>query len=781
MKLSYQVPILYAITSLLGFLLVFTLISLRMQDVLLLRSAADIESTTKIFARQVEDNISDYNRYTNLIASRTKLRSLVAESQFSASTSTYDGIAKIISDAKRSVPIVAGVHIEGVDRSTVIHTRKGVVSSDPGDRTVLTTHFVGFARDAEGTTLAEVKAPLFLDGEYLGIMTVFYYADDLFRSVLAHDLLSDTGEVILYSYGPLGVVPMSPFRFDAPMAGNVLYDDPDRSLFSFLERRALNSTFNNVIDYRGEEVIAHVAPIRGIDWLLVGKMDRREALASVWEVILFSAFAAAIALALSVFVWTAVSRTIIRPILIMRDVANKIRSGDFAASVPVLSNNEVGELAMSINALSKELGQLYTGMEKRIVDRTKEVEEKVSELEGKNTILEKTKSAMLNILEDVEEEKSRYKLQVAETKKFKQLADYSQDSIVLTDTDAEIVYVNKAWQKLNGFTESEALGMNPRVLKSGETPNELYNDMWEALTQGESFESEDVINKRKDGSVYNARLIIYPLLEDGKTKYYAGSHFDITSRKEADKAKNEFVSVASHQLRTPLSTIGWYAEMLFDGDVGKMTKKQLDLLHEIIVGNKRMVNLVNALLNVSRLDLGTFRIDSKPKSVHTVINTIIKMTAPQAEGYDIKVKKSFDKTIRKLKVDENLLMIVLENLISNAIKYTPKKGSVTIKTRKIKEGRKITHIAIDVKDTGFGIPAKDQRRIFEKLFRASNILEKEVAGTGLGLYIAKKIMITTGGDLTFVSKINKGTTFTAMIPVTGMIPQVGKRKLTLDA
>lgn len=249
---------------------------------------------------------------------------------------------------------------------------------------------------------------------------------------------------------------------------------------------------------------------------------------------------------------------------------------------------------------------------------------------------------------------------------------------------------------------------------------------------------------------------------------------EIFSPMEAvDKAKSEFVSLASHQLRTPLSTINWYAEMLLAGDAGTLSPEQKQFMDEIYKGNQRMVELVNALLNVSRIDLGTFAIDPEPTDLRTISDSLLTELMPQIKTREVIVDKKYDPDFPTLFLDPKLMRIVIQNLLTNAIKYTPAKGQVMIDLSRMK-----TMVEIKVSDTGFGIPKDQQSKIFTKLFRADNVREKETDGTGLGLYIVKSIIEQSGGSVRFDSVLDKGTTFYVTIPIVGMKKKEGVKGLS---
>jgi signal transduction histidine kinase len=247
---------------------------------------------------------------------------------------------------------------------------------------------------------------------------------------------------------------------------------------------------------------------------------------------------------------------------------------------------------------------------------------------------------------------------------------------------------------------------------------------------------------------------------------------DISREWDIDRSKTEFVSLASHQLRTPLSTISWYAEMLLAGDAGDLNKEQEDYLKEIYNGNKRMVELVNSLLNVSRIELGTLAIETEPTDLNKECESLLKELLPSITKKQIVLEKNIAENIPVIPADPKLVRIIFQNLLTNAIKYTPAHGKITIEISKNDKD-----ILLRVSDNGFGIPKNQQSKVFSKLFRADNAREKETEGTGLGLYIVKLVVEAANGKIWFESEENKGTTFYVTIPAAGMKKHKGTKSL----
>ena len=236
--------------------------------------------------------------------------------------------------------------------------------------------------------------------------------------------------------------------------------------------------------------------------------------------------------------------------------------------------------------------------------------------------------------------------------------------------------------------------------------------------------------------------------------------------------KTEFISLASHQLRTPLSAMKWFSEMLIHGDAGKLTDNQQKYAGYIYNSNERMIALVNSLLNVSRIESGRIIIDPVLINIKEILDPILIDIKLKTDAKKQKLSVEIGKDIPKIKLDEKLIREVYLNLLTNASKYTPDSGEINLKVY-IKNNQ----LYSEVKDTGFGILEKDKNKIFQKFFRGENIIQKDTEGTGLGLYLIKTIVETCSGKIWFESKENKGTTFYFTIPASGMKKKEGSIKL----
>ena len=262
---------------------------------------------------------------------------------------------------------------------------------------------------------------------------------------------------------------------------------------------------------------------------------------------------------------------------------------------------------------------------------------------------------------------------------------------------------------------------------------------------------------------------------EGKPIKMTGVNWDVTSESIVDQAKTEFVSLASHQLRTPLTSINWYTEMLLNGDAGAITPEQKGFLQEIYGSSRRMVDLVSALLNVSRIELGTFAVDPQMLNPVQIAQEALKDLQILSQKKELEIVEEHQE-IPAFPLDARLIRIIYDNLLTNAIKYTPEHGKIIL-SHTITPDPAGDILLIKVSDTGVGIPEAEQRKIFDKLYRASNVQNIDTQGTGLGLYIVKAIITAAGGSIRFESTENKGTTFFVTLPLSGMTKKAGSKPL----
>jgi len=362
------------------------------------------------------------------------------------------------------------------------------------------------------------------------------------------------------------------------------------------------------------------------------------------------------------------------------------------------------------------------------------------------------------------------------------------ESVIAVSVTGDIIFINEHAEKFLNVSPKEIQGKSIYEVLSvvDEEGNKIprgKRSVYQAIkTKKRAVESKSMVQTHV-GAPVPVLITASPVLLDGKLVGAVAVIRDVSRERAIDKAKSEFVSLASHQLRTPLSTINWYSEMLLDGDAGKVSKKQREYLDQIYTGNQRMIDLVNALLNVSRIELGTFAVEPEEMNFNDVVKDVLKEIEQTIDLRKLHLTVDCAK-LATMVADPRLLRMVVTNLLTNAVKYTPEGGEVKVSTAMVKGGEEVggrtargESIFFCVRDTGFGIPKEQHERIFQKLFRADNVRRKDTQGTGLGLYIVKSIIDLAGGKIWFTSEEDAGTTFFVLLPVHGMEKKDGAKRI----
>jgi len=229
--------------------------------------------------------------------------------------------------------------------------------------------------------------------------------------------------------------------------------------------------------------------------------------------------------------------------------------------------------------------------------------------------------------------------------------------------------------------------------------------------------------------------------------------------RQLDQTKDDFISMASHQLRTPLTSVKGYVSMVLDEDAGKVSPQQRKLLDQAFISSQRMVYLIADLLNVSRLKTGKFIIEAKPTNLAEVVESELEQLKETAKGRDLKLLFQRPKSFPSLNLDETKIRQVIMNFSDNAIYYTPAGGTITVGLVDKPESVELT-----VSDNGIGVPKSEQHHLFTKFYRAGNAKKARPDGTGLGLFMAQKVIVAQGGAIIFHSEENRGSTFGFSFP-----------------
>jgi signal transduction histidine kinase len=359
------------------------------------------------------------------------------------------------------------------------------------------------------------------------------------------------------------------------------------------------------------------------------------------------------------------------------------------------------------------------------------------------------------------------------------------DPVLVVDTNWRLILFNPAARKVFGITPRD-LGRK-LAIKDGIFSFDSFKNIIKKVeyttkekiknSQGQPGEEEVVIKKnnpiKAKQSVFNASGIdigendlIYKVFSaEVRDQYqvpvgYMKIFYDLTREKIVDKLKSEFVSITAHQLRTPLSSIKWVIKMVLDGDAGPINKEQADLLSKGYKSNERVINLVNDLLNVTRIEEGKFGFNFSKEDPSKIIDEIVAGHKELIESANIKLSVNKKAGIPEIKMDKEKIGIALSQFIDNAIRYTPNSGKIEISLEP--SG---SQIIFTIKDNGVGIPQPEINRLFTKFFRGANVVKMETEGNGLGLYIAKNIIDAHKGTVEIKSEEGKGTVVIIKLPI----------------
>jgi len=427
-----------------------------------------------------------------------------------------------------------------------------------------------------------------------------------------------------------------------------------------------------------------------------------------------------------------VARWLSRPLERLRQGAERIANGDFSQTVEVTSQDEIGRLGGTFNRMAERMKDSYRRL---ALERQRDEATLQSMNEGLIAVDDKDRVIVINPVA------------------INMLGLKDEDSVVGKEVH-DVFELFEADDKANKPIATKDLPSH-RVLTTKKPVEGVYGFM----------------TGQKQRHLMNVE--VSPVELDNEIVGVVTVMRDVTKEKEVDRMKTEFISLASHQLRTPLSAIKWFSEMLVAGDAGKLKPEQMEFAQSIAGSTERMIALVNSLLNISRIESGRIMVDPKPTDLEELVNGIVTDLKGKTEEKKQSFVISVHQDLPKINLDPRLIGQVYLNLLTNAIKYTPAGGEISVFI-----SRKGDEIISQVADNGYGIPKEQQTRVFEKFFRAANAVKVETDGTGLGLYLIKAIVESSGGKIWFKSEEGKGTSFWFSMPTSGMKPKEGE--VTLD-
>jgi hypothetical protein len=354
---------------------------------------------------------------------------------------------------------------------------------------------------------------------------------------------------------------------------------------------------------------------------------------------------------------------------------------------------------------------------------------------------------------------------------FVAIVEESPTSVMITDPQGSIEYVNRKFSALTGFSREEVIGKNPRLLKSGVQHPEVYTNLWRTIAGGSEWRGE-LCNRKKDGELYWELAAISAIHDaEGAITHFLAIKEDITDRKTmegllwqakataeaANKAKSRFLADMSHELRTPLNSILGFSQLLELQGGESLTAKQREYLRWIRDGGEHLLDMVNDVLDLSKVEAGKVELEKSPFDPSALIRRVLTTVRSLAAKKHLRMEISLPAEHGLLDADEVRIKQVLYNLLSNAIKFTEREKRIGVDAR-AEDGE----LAITVWDQGIGIPAADLARIFDPYVQSR--LARRGEGTGLGLAIVKSLVELHGGSVSVTSVVGKGSRFTVRLP-----------------
>jgi len=591
--------------------------------------------------------------------------------------------------------------------------------------------------------------------DFIGVVAERLTTDKLNEITMNITGLGKTGETYLVNKDGYAITPLL-FDKDAVLKKKVDSEQFHLCREEHLERgmsEEMEEIPTTYLDYRRKKVLGVHTYIPEMKWCLLTEIDEREVFSSLkW--MFWIALGLAVFLLVVIYLMASwIGRRISKPIMKLNEGIKIVGKGDLDYRVGMKSKDEIGQLSRAFDSLVSHLKEAKTNIEKKVREQTKLIS-------GQKEKLEKQQGTLLISLKDVQTEREKI---AREKNKVSAILYSIGDGVFVIDRDYRITVFNQAAVNISGFSEKEVMGKKyNEVLKFVFESSGKINDGFikKAISTGEVKElSNHAVLIRKDGKKIAVADSAAPLRnKNGKIVGCVVVFRDISRERRISQMESEFVSIASHQLRTPITAIQWLMERVLRKE--KISKKGREYLNSVHASARRLNALVDLLLNVSKVEAGKINVSFREIEVIEIIERYLKERRELCAKKNITlIFKKHPKTLNVI-TDNNLFRNIIQSLVSNAIEYTPEKGKIEVSLEK-----KPKSFILAVSDTGIGIPIKEQATIFEKFTRASNAKLLKTDGTGLGLYFTEQVVKLLGGKIWFKSEENKGTTFYVELPL----------------
>ncbi len=581
------------------------------------------------------------------------------------------------------------------------------------------------SRDKEGWDGYVVYAPT----RNAGVLAISYSLREFLSSIFSVPFLGTSGEVLIAKEENGELILMNNLYAPGKRSPLSLGSSATQSKEALPIALAVgaNEGAGPAINYDGRSVFAAYRYIPALGWGLAVNTDQVEAMQGMQSMAIALVTKSLLLILLAAYATLLLTRKLTDPLITLTDNMRLLGPGNWKLRRTATNGDEVEVLEKIAADMAVRLKNIYAHLEDEIEKRTEELRDQYLK---DRTILESVESAVIMIDEHGV---------ITNANPAASLLLQCKDGDCSFKKYEDVLDIRLHQKRLIG----------------------VKHPVYRALKKHSETRSSPDLHycvMRKDNILIPVWMVVKPLIQDGKPIGVIIVMQDITEERRVDYLKSEFISLASHQLRTPLSSLQWYIELLADEKT--LDAEQREYVDEMQIAAKRMSSLIDALLHAARLEGGDITPQRDSVELTTLITELTEELRVMAKDRNISLSIRLPKKKIYMLTDSVLLHVVFKNLFSNAVKYTQKGG--TIDVTMVEKGK---HVTIAVSDTGIGIPKKDLKRLFQRLFRADNVRKLDTDGNGLGLYISKMIIGNLDGDIVVESTEDKGSTFTVMLPL----------------
>lgn len=562
-----------------------------------------------------------------------------------------------------------------------------------------------------------------------GVLAIRYSLREFLQSIFNVPALGKSGEVLLAKAENNELILLNNAYANGERSPLMIgsYTEHLAEGLSIAEAVAKREDVRSDRDYLGEKVFVAFRQIPTLGWGLEVKVHRAEAMQGIWYMAIALIMKSMLLLALAAYAAIILARHLTAPLRNLTENMKLLGPDNWSLGRTIKTGDEVEVLERIAADMASRLKRIYEHLEEEIEERTEELKQQY--LKGRMT-LETIDQGVIMV-------NKKGSITDANPAALTALRCTGEECISKNIEDMLDIRLHK--KQLTGAAHPVRKVLKTKtVIRS--TPEKRYSIM------------------NQDNILVPVYMVVKPLME-GKELIGAILVFqDITEERRVDYLKSEFISLASHQLRTPLSSLQWYIELI--NDKKALNDEQKEYVEEMNIAARRMSNLIDSLLHAARLEGGDITPHANEVELTSLIADLGEELRTMAKEKKIATSVSVPKKKVILNTDSVLLHVVFKNLFSNAVKYTMSGGKVAVSMKSTTK-----HVQIEVSDTGIGVPKKDQKRLFQRLFRADNVRKMDTDGNGLGLYITKMIIESLGGSVLVKSVEGKGSTFTVKLPL----------------